>query len=314
MQEMFLGEVIRQRRMELGLTQEQLCEGICEPMTISRFENGKQTPSRNRIKAILQRLGLPDDRFYALLSNKELELGNLEKELVSCHVRFERAADEDQASIREEAFAVHRRMQELMDKDDILTKQEIIRSRFLLRKFDGDFSFEEGMSMLLDAIRLTSPKFDIQHIENGLYMLNEIKLINNMANCCLRHGRHEEANAILAPLLRYLQERWDKIPPNRAFIPTVAYNYSRELGIVGRHEEALEVGEYARKICVNYGYYSSLPSILAVMAKNHFHLGHRKESMELYKQAFYLYKALDEDGNREIIQDEARELLGLILE
>ena len=81
MKEMFLGEVIRQRRMELGLTQEQLCEGICEPMTISRFENGKQTPSRNRIIAILQRLGLPDNRFYALLSNKELELGNLEKEL-----------------------------------------------------------------------------------------------------------------------------------------------------------------------------------------------------------------------------------------
>ena len=38
MKEVFLGEVIRQRRLELGLTQEELCEGICEPMTISRFE------------------------------------------------------------------------------------------------------------------------------------------------------------------------------------------------------------------------------------------------------------------------------------
>lgn len=152
MKEIFLGEVIRQRRLELGLTQEELCEGICEPMTISRFENGKQTPSRNRISAILQRLGLPDDRFYALLSNKELEIGNLEKELVSCHVRFERAAAEDRAEIREEAFAVHRRMTELMDKDDILTRQEIMRSRFLLGKFDADYGYEEGMAMLLDAI------------------------------------------------------------------------------------------------------------------------------------------------------------------
>ena len=67
MKEVFLGEVIRQRRLELGLTQEELCEGICEPMTISRFENGRQTPSRNRIKALLQRLGLPDDRFFGLL-------------------------------------------------------------------------------------------------------------------------------------------------------------------------------------------------------------------------------------------------------
>ena len=44
MKEIFLGEVIRQRRIELGLTQEELCEGICEPITISRFEHGRQTP------------------------------------------------------------------------------------------------------------------------------------------------------------------------------------------------------------------------------------------------------------------------------
>lgn len=64
MKEIFLGEVIRRRRIELGLTQEALCEGICEPTTISRFENGRQTPSRNHVKALLFRLGLPDDRFF----------------------------------------------------------------------------------------------------------------------------------------------------------------------------------------------------------------------------------------------------------
>lgn len=90
MKEVFLGEVIRQRRLELGLTQEELCQGICEPMTIFRFENGKQTPSRNRIKALLQRLGLPDDRFYGLRSDREPQLAVLEKNIISCHVRAER--------------------------------------------------------------------------------------------------------------------------------------------------------------------------------------------------------------------------------
>lgn len=63
MQNYKLGEYIRQRRLDLGLTQEQVCAGICESVTLSRVENGKQTPSRNRINAILQRLGLPDDRY-----------------------------------------------------------------------------------------------------------------------------------------------------------------------------------------------------------------------------------------------------------
>ena len=78
MKNVFLGEYIKQRRLDLGLTQEQLCDGICEPVTLSRLENGKQTPSRNRINALLQRLGLPDDRYFALLSKNELEMEALQ--------------------------------------------------------------------------------------------------------------------------------------------------------------------------------------------------------------------------------------------
>lgn len=44
MQNYRLGDYIRQRRQELNLTQEQVCAGICEPVTLSRFENGRQTP------------------------------------------------------------------------------------------------------------------------------------------------------------------------------------------------------------------------------------------------------------------------------
>ena len=72
MRELFLGEYIKQERLKQGITQEQLCAGICEPITVSRMENGKQTPSYNRICAFLQRLGLPDERFFALLSKNEL--------------------------------------------------------------------------------------------------------------------------------------------------------------------------------------------------------------------------------------------------
>ena len=46
MKNVFLGEYIKQRRLDLGLTQEQLCDGICEPVTLSRLENGKQTAAK----------------------------------------------------------------------------------------------------------------------------------------------------------------------------------------------------------------------------------------------------------------------------
>lgn len=314
MKEIFLGEVIRQRRLELGLTQEALCEGICEPMTISRFENGRQTPSRNRVKALLQRLGLPDDRFFGLLSAKELEISNLEKEIISCHVRFARATPEEKNIIREEAFAKHRELEGVIDKDDTLSRQLILRSKYLLGTENGPYSLDEGLSLLLEAMHLTSPNFDLDQIGRGLYMENEIKLINNMANCYIRAGRHYDAIDILKPLLRYLKTHMKNIPPDRAQIPMVAFNYARELEIVNRFDDAIEIAEYARKICINYGVYTSLSGVLMILAECHYHMGEHERSVELYRQAYYLFKIIEDEDNLAIIKVEAKEFLGLELD
>lgn len=314
MKEVFLGEVIRQRRLELGLTQEELCEGICEPMTISRFENGKQTPSRNRIKAILQRLGLPDDRFYGLLSAKELEISSLEKEIVSCHVRFERATGDEKSEIRLETLEVHKRLEAVMDKDDTLSKQLILRSKYLVGTDNGPYSLDDGLDILLDAIRITSPRFDLDNISAGLYTENEIKLINNIGLCYLRAGRHYDSIDVFKQLLRYLQNNWKKIPPNRALIPLVASNYARELEIVKRFDEAVEIAEYGRKICVDYGHYQVLPSLMFILAECHYHKGEYAESKELYRQAYYLYKIIEDEHNRNLLKEEAKRFLDLDFE
>lgn len=314
MKEIFLGEVIRQRRLELGLTQEELCEGICEPMTISRFENGKQTPSRNRIKALLQRLGLPDDRFYGLLNVKELQISSLEKEIVSCHVRFERSAPEERNRIREDTLEKHRELERIMDPDDTLSRQLILRSRFILGTESGPYTPDEGLALLNEAISLTSPRFDLKNIGQGLYTENEIKLINNIAQCYIRAGKHEDAIAVLQQLLFYLQTHLQKIPPNRIHIPLVAFNYARELEIVKRYDDSIQIAEYARKICVDYGHYEFLPDILAILAECHYHQGKLTESAELYRQSYYLYKVMDDTHNRAIIQAEAKDFLGLELD
>ena len=314
MREIFLGEVIRQRRVELKLTQEEVCEGICEPITISRLENGKQTPSRNRVKALLQRLGLPDDRFYGLLSAKELEISRREKEIVSCNVRFERAEGEEKKAARAKALAKLQALEQVIDGDDTLSQQLILRSRYLLGAEQGRYDFETGMALLLEAMRLTKPRFEIRQIEKGLYTEREVKLLNNMALCCSHAGKHAEALDILCQLLGYLRTSWEKIPPHRAHIPLVAYNYARELGLVKRYAEAIDVAEEARNICVNYGYYQFLPGLLAVLAECCFFAGDSARSAALYRQAYYLYAAIKNEKNRSIVQAEARERLGLILE
>lgn len=52
-----VGEVIRRTRESLGMTQEELCDGICDVVTLSRIENGRNTPSRANFEALMERMG-----------------------------------------------------------------------------------------------------------------------------------------------------------------------------------------------------------------------------------------------------------------
>ena len=176
MKNVFLGEYIKQRRLDLGLTQEQLCDGICEPMTLSRLENGKQTPSRNRINALLQRLGLPDDRYFALLSKNELEMEALQKEIVACNANHR----------VEEGFETLKKFEQIADHDDQIAQQFILRSKVLLGRLDQRYTPQEQIDLLMQAIRLTVPRFNLDEIESFFYSTDEIKIINQIYHIVLK--------------------------------------------------------------------------------------------------------------------------------
>lgn len=52
-----MGEIIRSLRKRAHMTQEELAEGICSPISVSRIENGTQMPSGTVLEALLSRLG-----------------------------------------------------------------------------------------------------------------------------------------------------------------------------------------------------------------------------------------------------------------
>lgn len=311
MQEIFLGEVIRQKRLELGLTQEQVCEGICDPITISRIENGKQTPNRTRINAILERLDLPADRYWAMLSKNELEVEALQKKVVAYNVQFERARGDERITIRDAALEVHKQLEIAAEKNDTVSRQLILRSRVLLGKEDGRYSFKEQQAMLLEAIRLTVPSFDLDEIGSNLYTTEEIKTINQLAMIHGWAGEHMEAIGILSQLYKYIRKHFLNIPLTQAHLNMVAFNYARELDVVGQYEKAIQIAEEGRRICLEFGHYLHLPGLLAIMAEAYHFLGEDEKSKDFYRQSYYLYKAVGDKSNRAIIQAEAQKYFDL---
>lgn len=213
MKNVFLGEYIKQRRLDLGLTQEQLCDGICEPMTLSRLENGKQTPSRNRINALLQRLGLPDDRYFALLSKNELEMEALQKEIVACNANHR----------VEEGFETLKKFEQIADHDDQIAQQFILRSKVLLGRLDQRYTPQEQIDLLMQAIRLTVPRFNLDEIERFFYSTDEIKIINQIGIAYSDDGQNKKAADIYYQLLKYVRKHFEETITSVGILPMVYF-------------------------------------------------------------------------------------------
>lgn len=303
MQNFFLGDYIKQKRLDLGLTQEQLCEGICEPMTLSRLENGKQTPGRNRINALLQRMGLPDDRYFALLSKNELEMEALQKEIVACNVTEQVA----------EGFEKLAQFEALAAPDDQIAQQFILSSKVLLGRLDGRYMPREQIDMLMQAIRLTVPRFDLENIESFLYTKDEITIINQIGLAYSDDGQNKKAAEIYYQLLRYVRKHFKETITLIGALPLVLYNYARVLDLCGRYEEGAELAQECRKACIQYGHYQELPRCLEIEAECRHFMGDEETSKELYYQSYYLCKVVEYQVGLEIVKKEAKEYLNLTL-
>ena len=311
MRELFLGEYIKQERLKQGITQEQLCEGICEPITVSRMENGKQTPSYNRIRAFLQRLGLPDERYVALLSQSEMEIKTLQDEILADIVRLDRAAPENLAGIRADGLKKLEALEALAEEDERILRQYILSSRATLGKPDGPYGPEEQLELLLEALRTTVPHFDLEEINLSLYSLDETELLNKIAVAYERMGQSRKAISIYSQLLKYVQKHYHKLSRYAGRFTLIAHNYTRSLALAGRYDDAIEVAELGRKVCAEYAHYQYLPGLLHILGGCYFYKGDLDQCREYYLCAYYIYKIVGDDHNRLLLEEEAKQQLNL---
>ena len=186
--------------MELGLKQYELCEGICEPVTMSRLETGKQTPSYNKLKTILQRLGLPDDQCYMLLSKNEMLISDLQTEITSCNVLKD----------PERGLPKIEELEKIVEPHTFCTRQFILRSKASLGKKENGqivpYTLNEKLDILFEAIRLTCPNFDIDSIHEVFIVLTSE---SNQPDCyrCSNLKQHKKAIDIYYQLLWLLKGR-----------------------------------------------------------------------------------------------------------
>lgn len=314
MKQIFLGEAMKNRREEQNLSQEVVCDGICDVTTLSRLENGRQNPTHNRIKALMQRLNMPDDRYYALLSKQEIELDNAAKELSACISRFNHTEGEPKKLARTLAMEQLNRLESLAEQDDTITQQSILRYKVILGHEEGPYSLEESQETLLRALRLTAPKLDLDKLAGRRYTILETRILSQIAGTYSRSGEHAKALRLYEQLYEYVRKFDDQLFTYAPQFTLIAHNYARELGLSKYYHESIEIAEQGRQASIKYGYYEFLPGFLYIAGECYYRLGEAKKSKKLMVRAHYLYEELEDERNLLLIDRDIKNWFGLEFE
>ena len=283
-----IGLFIKKKREEQHIRQEDLCRGICDKSTLSRIERGKQEPSSGILGVLLQRLGINEDQLAVLLGPKDFEISDLQKEIVGLNFQkeYEKAAEKI------------RRLEQLVEPTDKITQQFILRCK-ALAYFPEDYP--ASRDLLLQALSLTLPDFDFDHISDYLLGIEEVKILNQIANSYSEAGDRRFAIHIYRQLFEDPRKRLFNIEAELTLLPLLAYNYSRLLGLERRYEEEIEIATLGQKTCIKYNKCQYLGGLLLNISCALRELGQDKESRSKLIDSFYAYHLMGDESSCNLI-------------
>lgn len=296
-----IGYYIRRIRKERGICQEVLYEGLCSRSTLHRIESGEQQPGLFVASQLLQRLGLDESSFLLPLGPQDFEISNLQKEIISLNAQSRFA----------EALEKIARLETIVVPQDKLAQQFILRAKALAGyECDGKrcpYDYPTRRQMLIKALNMTHPNFDLEKIERCLLSIEDMKSLNQIAITYSEEGKRRQAIEIYRQLIRYVESHFPDCEVRQVMLPLTAYNYSRLLGLERRYEEAIEVAELGRQCCVKYNKCRMLGGLLLNIACCLHELGKDEESRKIMQQSYYAYLIMEDLISCEVVQKYAEE-------
>lgn len=210
---MNIGQLVKDRRKDLNLTQIELAKDICTQAMVSKIEKGIINPSSQLLKEISDRLNVPVSYFYKDDEDRHLE--KIEKDILS-----------------------------------YLNQNELEKAGELLKKYKEKFlrSKNEYYHLFYQMIEIYTDYDEHKNSDDAIEAIN--KLLDKLTHRPLLHldslgllaivyydsERYEEAHEVFQELLSLMNEQ-----TKLSIRIRVLYNYALNLESLGKDEEALEV-------------------------------------------------------------------------
>ena len=178
-----LGEIIRSLRKKACLAQEELADGICSAVSISRIENGTQMPSSTVLEALLDRLGTSTYKLCDIYYRSEKQL------------TFEQDAEAVSRAVTEGNMDKAKEL--LLHLKDSAETDPLNMQCFLM--LDASVKLAEGedtekiLNLLYQSLAQTKPSFDFEDFRNVLLSAREANILNIIVAVIYRSGESSKA-------------------------------------------------------------------------------------------------------------------------
>lgn len=232
-------DVLRTRREMFGLTQEQLCEGICSVKSLRRAEKGQTDMQRETLKKLLNRLGLSGQMQWSRLITSDREVIRMAEEMADY--------------INDRKFSVASKQLESMksriDLDIPQNKQYFLEKQALLEFEQGKVTREEFVKMEKEALECTLRAENLYRKENVYLTEREIICISNSWKGMEEKEKRESINLILRLYDNYaLNNGLSQAISVYEIVTEAAVN---ELGNSGEHVRAEEIDRKSIKVSLS---------------------------------------------------------------
>lgn len=244
-----LGPIIRNRRIELGLSQEDLADGICSVPTLSRIENGERMPTKNHFEMLMQRLGYSAMSLDFFTDRQDFQIHELKFKI-------------RQAYVIKDYLLVGKLLdeyKELISDNSKIDQQfyELYQTLICVKQYPN----EEQRLRFESALRLTCPSYSDNHYPRVL-SYEEIILLNNIAVSYDVPDTRHRAIDIFRTLKAYYDSNIINAEEALRTQPMILYNLSKALGLAGHYDECLEICDEGIRLARKTGRCTNLGKIL----------------------------------------------------
>ena len=265
-----LNKVIRMTRMAAGLSQEELCDGICSVQTLSRIENGRHSVKRETYRRLMERMGRYGEKSYPKLSVDDLRMLDLQQQTRQELVR----RNYDQAQYKLDRLKLHL-------AEHPLNLQYVQRVETVLAYRMGRIAKEEYLQGLQKAIAITVPDYESLLETEFPFTHEETMALMNLADAWGQNGDLDREVKIIQMLLRSLDTGYveddEAINTRLVLFNNLAVAYGEN----GQHSKAIELAEQGIRISRKYQKVQLLPNYYLQIAwdmAEQIRLGEREET------------------------------------